>query len=67
MRINRVAQGHPLALTLAASSLANRQDPAFDDLAIHRVIHELTQLYLAEITRLRSHAGLSKLRACSGG
>jgi len=48
-RINRVAQGHPLALTLAASSLANRQDPAFDDLAIHRVIHELTQLYLAEI------------------
>jgi predicted Ser/Thr protein kinase len=49
-RINRVAQGHPLALTLAASSLANRQDPAFDDLAIHRVIHELTRLYLAEIT-----------------
>ena len=49
-RINRVAQGHPLALTLAASSLANRQDRAFDDLAIHRVIHELTQLYLAEIT-----------------
>jgi predicted Ser/Thr protein kinase len=49
-RINRVAQGHPLALTLAASSLANRQDPGFDDLAIHRVIHELTQLYLAEIT-----------------
>jgi len=48
-RINRVAQGHPLALTLAASALANRQAPAFEDLAIHRVIHELTQLYLAEI------------------
>ncbi len=48
-RINRLAQGHPLALTLAASSLANRQDPEFEDLAIHRVIHELTQLYLAEI------------------
>ena len=48
-RINRVAQGHPLALTLAASSLARREDPAFEDLAIHRVIDELTQLYLAEI------------------
>jgi hypothetical protein len=50
MRINQVAQGHPLALTLAASSLANREDPVFEDLAIHRVIQELTQLYLSEIT-----------------
>jgi hypothetical protein len=50
MRINRLAQGHPLALTLGASSLAKRDDPAFEDLAIHRVIHELTQLYFAEIT-----------------
>jgi len=49
MRINQVAQGHPLALTLAASSLAKHKDPAFEDLAIHRVIHELTQLYLSEI------------------
>lgn len=48
-RINRVAQGHPLALTLAASSLAKREGAAFEDLAIHRVIHELTQLYLAEV------------------
>jgi hypothetical protein len=49
MRINNVAQGHPLALTLAASSLANHEDPVFEDLAIHRVIQELTQLYLSEI------------------
>ena len=49
IKINRLAQGHPLALTLAASSLANRQDPEFEDLAIHRVISELTQLYVAEI------------------
>jgi hypothetical protein len=48
-RINRVAQGHPLALTLAASSLTKREGAAFEDLAIHRVIQELTQLYLAEI------------------
>jgi hypothetical protein len=49
IRINNVAQGHPLALTLAASSLANHEDPVFEDLAIHRVIEELTQLYLSEI------------------
>lgn len=49
LRINRLAQGHPLALSLAASSLANRQDPEFEDLAIHSVIHELTELYVAEI------------------
>lgn len=48
-RINRLAQGHPLALTLAASSLADRQDPDFEDLAIHRVISGLTQLYMSEI------------------
>lgn len=48
-RISRVAQGHPLALTLAASSLAHREDPAFEDLTLHHVIHELTQLYLADI------------------
>jgi hypothetical protein len=48
-KINRVAQGHPLALTLAASSLATREGAAFEDLAIHRVIQELTQVYLAEV------------------
>jgi hypothetical protein len=48
-RINRIAQGHPLALALAASSLAHRDDPAFENLAIHRVIRELTHLYLAEV------------------
>jgi Transcriptional regulatory protein, C terminal/AAA ATPase domain len=49
-RINRLAQGHPLALTLAASSLSTRDDVALDDLAIHRVIHELTTMYLSDIT-----------------
>jgi predicted Ser/Thr protein kinase len=47
-RVNRVAQGHPLALTLAASSLAS-QEAALEDLAIHRVIQELTGIYLEEI------------------
>jgi hypothetical protein len=49
MRISQLTQGHPLALALAASSLANRGDPAFEDLAIHRVIQELTQLYMADV------------------
>ena len=49
VRVNRVAQGHPLALTLAAASLGKREDPGLEDLAMHRVIHELTRLYLAEI------------------
>ena len=57
-RVNRVARGHPLALTLAASSLADRQDQGFDDFAIHRVIHELTQLYLAEIADPVTRKGL---------
>ena len=48
-RINRVAQGHPLALTLAASSLTKGEEASFEDLAVHRVIQELTQLYLAEV------------------
>jgi hypothetical protein len=58
VRINRVAQGHPLALTLAASSLAKREDPGFEDLAIHRVIHELTQLYVADITEATTRRAL---------
>ena len=61
LRINRIAQGHPLAVTLAASSLASREDPGLEDLAIHSVINELTRLYVAEIsdpiTRKALHAG----------
>jgi len=49
-RLNRFACGHPLALTLAASALAQKQDPVLEDFAIQRVVHELTQLYLADIT-----------------
>jgi hypothetical protein len=48
-RINGIAQGHPLALTLAASFAASRGEPEFDDLAIHSVIQELTHLYVSEI------------------
>lgn len=46
--INRVVQGHPLALILAASALGARE-PSFGDVALQHVIHELTQLYVAEV------------------
>ena len=50
VRINRFACGHPLALTLAASALAQKSDPVLEDFAIQGVVRELTQLYLADIT-----------------
>ncbi|HEY1270664.1 MAG TPA: AAA family ATPase, partial [Terriglobales bacterium] len=49
-RINRVVGGHPLALTLAASTLANRREPVLEEVAINRVIDELTRMYLADIS-----------------
>jgi hypothetical protein len=50
IRLNQFACGHPLALTLAASALAQRTDPVLEDFAIQRVVRELTQFYLADIT-----------------
>ena len=48
-RVNRVARGHPLALTLAAITLRSLNDPALEDLAFHRIIDELARRHLAEI------------------
>ena len=47
--INRFTRGHPLALTLAAAILAEPTRTGLEDLEVHRVIEELTRLYLAEI------------------
>jgi hypothetical protein len=49
-RIHRIAGGHPLALTLAASTLAHRTETVVEEAAINRVIDELTRMYLADIT-----------------
>jgi hypothetical protein len=49
-RLNQFACGHPLALTLAASALAQRNDPVLEDFAIQRVVRELTRLFLADIS-----------------
>jgi hypothetical protein len=51
-RVNRIACGHPLALTLAAITLQSVNDPALEDLAFHRMIDELARRHLAEITDL---------------
>lgn len=48
--INRFTRGHPLALALAAATLAETDTPVLEDLALHRVIEELARMYLAEIS-----------------
>jgi hypothetical protein len=48
-RINRVTDGHPLALQLAA---ANAHEPSrldFADVAVQRVVEELARTYLADV------------------
>jgi len=48
--INRVVRGHPLALTLAASTLGQQSGRNLETSAIQRVIEELAKLYLADIS-----------------
>jgi hypothetical protein len=50
-RVNRIARGHPLALTLAAITLRRVvDDPALEELAFHRIVEELARRHLAEIS-----------------
>jgi DNA-binding winged helix-turn-helix (wHTH) protein len=48
-RINRFTRGHPLALTLAATALAEDL-VGLEDLTLHRVVEELAHIYLAEVS-----------------
>jgi hypothetical protein len=49
-RVNRIARGHPLALTLAALTLqTSSDDPELEQAALHRVVDELARRCLAEI------------------
>jgi Transcriptional regulatory protein, C terminal len=48
-RINRIARGHPLALTLAAMTMQQADDPALEELAFHRIVEELARRHLSEI------------------
>ncbi len=47
-RLNRIARGHPLALTLAAAGVAEHPQLALEDAAAARVVAELARLYLEE-------------------
>ena len=48
-RINQFTRGHPLALRLAASAVTDRADLDLNQVAIQRVIEELSRLYLLDI------------------
>lgn len=47
--INRIARGHPLALRLAAATLADQPERMLDDVAAHGVTDQLARLYLADV------------------
>lgn len=46
VRLNRVARGHPLALTLASAGIAEHPQLALEDAALARVVDELARSYL---------------------
>jgi hypothetical protein len=48
-RLNRIARGHPLALTLAAAGGADQPGLELEEAASGRVIAELARLYLSEV------------------
>ena len=46
--LNGVARGHPLALRLAAATLADQPD-RLDQVGVHQVMDDLARLYLADV------------------
>ncbi len=48
-RINRFAKGHPLTLKLAASAALERPNLDLQDMAEHKVIQELSRLFLVDV------------------
>ena len=48
-RLNRIARGHPLALTLAVAGVAEHPQLELEEAASGRVIDELARLYLDEV------------------
>jgi len=47
-RLNRIARGHPLALTLASAAARERPDLMLEEAATTRVVTELTRVYLED-------------------
>ncbi len=50
IRVNRFAQGHPLALKLAAAAIAEQPELKLEEIASQHVVSELTRIYLADVT-----------------
>jgi len=48
-RITRMAHGHPLALKLAASAVAEQHGAVLEDAGLQQVLEELTRMYLADV------------------
>jgi hypothetical protein len=48
-RINRLAEGHPLALRLAASAITEHLGSQLEESTTQRVVEELTRLYLEDV------------------
>jgi hypothetical protein len=48
-RLNRIARGHPLALTLASAGVSEHPELALEDAATTRVVAELTRRYLEDV------------------
>ena len=48
-RLNRIARGHPLALTLAAAGAAHQPGLDLEENASGRIVDELARLYLGEV------------------
>jgi hypothetical protein len=49
-RVVQFTSGHPLALTLAAAAMAERPDLTLKEVESQRVIAELTQVFLSDVT-----------------
>jgi AAA ATPase domain len=48
-RLNRIARGHPLALTLASAGAAEHPELGLEDAALTRVVDELSRLFLEDV------------------
>lgn len=69
-RITRMAHGHPLALKLAASAVAQQHGPDLEDAGLQQVLEELTRMYLSDVEDpLTRRAGRGKVdgRLVEGG
>lgn len=58
VRLNRIARGHPLALTLASAGVSEHPELELEDAAMTRVIAELARLYLVDVGEPRARRAL---------